>query len=230
MALAKSNKAEETPVVESEAPSPAEDVLEPEEPTQVVAPTSAQQPPAVPSGAAMVDQMAAAGFSGLHIDWTSFPTIVLDKGEFCTSDGNNLEKQDVNVRIMQTRARYVLRTKTAEDDDAELAYTYNMGELLDPESDVAIKVAQWTDNSLQYDIKEYIEAVAMVEDEDHSLNEQMVLLQIPPTSTGRFSGFMTSNQLSKKKMPPDYITRCYRGEKVTKAKKPFYPWAFEYVG
>jgi hypothetical protein len=175
-------------------------------------------------------KLATEGYEGLEIDWTSFPTIVLDKGEFCSGDGAELAKQDALVRIMQTRKRFVLRTKTAEPDDAELAYTYDMSELQDSDSELSTKVTAWKAEGLDYVVKEYIEAVAMVEDGEHQFDQQMVLLQIPPTSVGRFSGYMTSNQLVKKLLPREYLTRCYRGDKITKANNPFYPWAFEFVG
>ena len=176
--------------------------------------------------------LAESGFAGLDIDWTSFPTVVLDNGEFCTADGTSLETKQILVRLVTSKKRFVLRTKVAdpENDEPELAYTYNLAELQDPESELAQKVLKWkTEDDLDYDIKEYIEAIAVVEDEDSSLNEQMVLLQIPPTARGKFSGYVASNQLVKKELPGQYITRCYAGAKVTKTKKPFVPWAFEYI-
>lgn len=174
--------------------------------------------------------LAAAGFEGLHIDWTSFPTIVLNGTQFETSDGNPLGVDEFHARLQQSRKRYVYRTSVAVDDDAELAYTYDPSELDNSDSELAKKVEQWKSDGLDFAVKEYIEAVAVIEDEDCNLNGQMVLLQIPPTSTGRFSGFLTANAMSKGKAPQEYLTRFHRGEKVMKAKKPFTPWAFSYAG
>lgn len=181
----------------------------------------------------VVNVLADAGFSGLQIDWTSFPTIVLDGGEFGTSDGHPLNppNAEFHVRLQQSRKRYVYRTNVENDDDAELAYSYDPSEISNPESEVAKKMAAWTDEGLTWSVKEYIEVVAIVEDEGlPTLNGQMVLLQIPPTSTGRFSGYLTANAMAKGLQPSQYLTRVFRGEKVVKAKKPFFPWAFGYAG
>lgn len=237
MALSKKNDAET--MVEETQETAAEVVTSDalEEPTQeleqnvnVPATATPHAPPATTGGGnpAVVNQLAASGFAGLEIDWTSFPTVVLDQGEFGTSDGNSLNTKEITVRLMQSRKRFVLRTNAQDDDDAELAYTYDLSELNDPESELSLKVTKWREeDGLDYTTKEYIEAVAVVEDSDSPLDQQMVLLQIPPTSVGRFSGFTTQNLLIKREEPSQYLTRCYAGDKVTKAKKPFTPWAFE---
>ena len=219
------DETETNDVLEHETPQPEPDV-------SVPATATDHAPPAVATGGgAVVGQLAESGFTGLKIDWTSFPTIVLDNGDFCTADGNTLDTpREIHVRLMQSRSRFVLRTNTDDDDDAELAYTYDMEELNTPDSELAIKVAKWREEGLDYTVKEYIEAVAVVEDDASQLNGEMVLLQIPPTARGRFSGYVTSNTLTGKGEPPAYITRCYAGAKVTKAKKPFVPWAFDYAG
>ena len=236
MALPKQNQAE-AQVEEQESVTPElEEALEPAPPAseQNDSPAvSGQGSTPVTSSAGgqvqVLDQLAEAGFGGLHIDWTSFPTVVLNQGEFETADGNPLGADSITVRMMQTRNRYVLRTNVANDDDAELAYTYDLAELTNPESDVAQKVISWQKEGLDYKVKEYIEVVAVVEDADSSLDQQMVLLQIPPTSTGRLSGYIASNRMVKKLSAEQYLTRCYKGEKVSKAAKPFYPWAFEFI-
>lgn len=232
MSLSKKNVAEsEVETTETEA---LEGVLEAEveaveqpQPTEVAAHT--QQLPAESNNrSTAVTELSESGFGGLEIDWTSFPTVVLDNGEFGTSDGQTLDTKEITVQLMQSRKRYVLRTNAIKDEDAELAYTYDMSELDDPSSDLSKKVIQWREqDGLSYKIKEYIEALAIVQDDESSLNQQMVLLQIPPTSVGRFSGFTTQNLLIQKLKPTEYLTRCHTGPKVTKAVKPFVPWAFE---
>lgn len=235
MALPKQNQAEPEAVEEQVPATPEDDALEaaptetPSAETTAVTTSQAAPPAAQGAQAQVLDSLAEDGFSGLGIDWTSFPTVVLNQGEFETADGNPLGADSITVRLMQTRKRYVLRTVVPDDDDAELAYTYDLSELADSESELAIKVGEWQKEGLEHKVKEYIEAVAIVEDDGCGLDGQMVLLQIPPTSTGRFSGYIASNQMVKGKKPQEYLTRCYKGDKVTKAAKPFYPWAFEFV-
>ncbi len=230
MALQRANAAE---AIHTEAA--AEDVLDApapaaEAPKTAVANTTSAPPTVVSVQGDVATKMAAAGFSGLHIDWTSFPTIVLDQGVFGTSDGNSLDISSFTARLLQSRKRYVYRTNVANDDDTELAYTYDPSEMDNPDSELSQKIAKWGEDGIEFSVKEYIEAVATVEDDECPLNGQMVLLQIPPTSTGRFSGYVTANTMTKGKLPSEYLTRFFKGEKVTKAKKPFHPWAFEYAG
>lgn len=243
MALSRRNEAEEVePTVVSED-TQEQDVLEPEEGQEespdttvdlsTMPVTSASTPPMrSPGGDVSAKQkLADMGFDGLDLDWTSFPTIVLDKTEFATSDGHSLDTSEITVRLQGSRKRYVYKTKTASDDDEpELAYTYDLSEQEDEESDLYKKIEAWRQEGLGWVVKEYVEAFAVVEDANSPLDGQMVMLQIPPTSKGRFAGYVQSNLLGKKRSPSEYLTRCCRGEKITKAKQPFYPWKFEYLG
>jgi hypothetical protein len=241
MALAKKNEA--TPeVTETETPAAVEEVVETESvleedtppeaatvETQAITTAKADQPPAVTSQQeGVLGHLQSKGFGGLTLDWTSFPTIVLDNGEFCTADGNPLDTKEITVRLSQSRKRYVLRTDVSNDEDAELAYTYDMAELDDPESDLAVKVRTWREeDNVGFKVKEYIEALAIVQDEELELHQNMVLLQVPPTSCGRFSGYLTELELIHKIDPTQCLTTCYAGKKITKAVKPFVPWSFK---
>lgn len=242
MALSKKNEA--TPEVtetETETPAAVEEVVETESVLEEDTPpeaapvesqavsTATDQPPAVTSQQeGVLGHLQSKGFGGLTLDWTSFPTIVLDNGEFCTADGNPLDTKEITVRLSQSRKRYVLRTDAAKDEDAELAYTYDIGELADPESELAVKVRTWREeDDIGFKVKEYIEALAIVQDEELELHQNMVLLQVPPTSCGRFSGYLTELELIHNINPTQCLTTCYAGKKITKAVKPFVPWSFK---
>lgn len=176
--------------------------------------------------------LAELGFDGVETDWTSYPTVVLDKTEFATSDGNSLDTDEITVRLLGSRKRFMFKQKVANDDsdEPELAYTHDLSELDDPDSELSKKLKAWKDEEgLDYVVKEYVEAFAVVQDEKSRLDGQMVMLQIPPTSKGRFGGYVQGNLFTKGLKPSQYLTRCSKGEKVQKAAKPFYPWKFEMV-
>ena len=63
----------------------------------------------------VVNVLADAGFSGLQIDWTSFPTIVLDGGEFGTSDGHPLNPRLPHQRGRRRRRRTGLQLRPLRD-------------------------------------------------------------------------------------------------------------------
>jgi len=241
MALQRRNQAEEMKADAAEAEATQAELLDPE-PETAPAPTrsaavttrvsTAPAPQQASDGRAVaMTALSDMGFGGLRIDWTSFPTIVLNQGEFELSDGNPLKVGEFTVRLQQTRLRYVYRSNTEKEDDAEVAYTYDPAELDDPSSELAQKLHAWREDGLTWNLKEYIEAVALVEDANlGDLDGQLVLLQIPPTSTARLSGYIMGNLTTKRMAPPDYLTRCSRGDKVLKVRNPFYPWSFRLVG
>lgn len=241
MALVKRNQAEviEEPEQEQEQ---AEEVVETaaaaEPETATPAPAASKAVASKPQTSVVSQTQASSvflnklrenGFEGLDIDWTSFPIIVLNQGEFETSDGNELGNDSFIVRVQRSRKRFVFVTDVDKDheDDKELAYTYDTAELDDPNSELAQKVAEWKEEGIGYFVKEYLEAFALVDDPNCRLNGKMVLLQIPPTSKGRFSGFLFEIGMTQGLLPHEIRMRCTKGEKVKKAKTPFYPWQFD---
>ena len=143
MALKRKNSVEKTPVAEKaveptyedtstevvaaetvvEAPVEASTTapVEPEVSAPVEASQVATTQPAEPTQVAVTQNgpasvgasLEAQGAHGLELDWTSFETIVLDKGEFCTSDGEELEvdaSTGFDVIIMRTEEKFALRS------------------------------------------------------------------------------------------------------------------------
>jgi hypothetical protein len=198
----------------------------------------AAQAPALTPAAAItaspgnaLQELAAEGAEGLKIDWTSFPTIVLDKGEFCTSDGAELDTEAFDVSIVQTRTKFALASTHEDEDDQEVAYTYDLDELNDPTSKVAEMVAKWKDeDEVDYTVKEYLDAICIIIDPDLAEEVgEIATLQIPPTSVGKLSGHIHGVKLTRKLVLGTYITKVKRGSKISKTKHAFYPWAFKFV-
>lgn len=173
--------------------------------------------------------LANAGFEGLDLDFSSFTSIVLNDGQFECSNGKTLPHEGFDCRITRTRKKYAFRSSHAEQKDVEVVYSYDMNDRNVPDSAVAKKIAEWREGGHDCkEVKEYIEVWAMMENDgtkDREMDGELVMLSIPPTSKGRISGFLMTQQM-KQLLPSDFITRVYRGEKVTRVDFPYYPWAF----
>lgn len=177
-------------------------------------------------------QLAEEGAEGLEIDWTSFPTIVLDKGEFCTSDETELGVEKFQVSIRSTRKKYAVRSKHEDEEDAEIAYCYNLSDITTEGTQAYDKVKQWKEEEgVGYEIKEYLDAICVILDDTLAdLIGPLAILQIPPASRGKLSGHLQGTKMITELALGSWITEVSRGNKVTKSKHSFYPWAFKYIG
>ena len=235
---------EETqPAAESEAKptpekEPVEDVLEAEEepaPKKVVATKPANTAVAKAGGEGVAQSLHSAiqaledsGFEGLALDYRSFPVIKLSGGNFETSEEEDLGSEGFVCRIINSKSRFVVAQKGVDEDEQEVAYCTDKADILDPTTECGEKVAAWKADGIDYETpKPYIDALAVIDDENSPINGKIVSLQIPPSSISRFSGHTTTQTLIQRKKPNEYLTRVSRGKKVTGVAKPFYPWQFD---
>ena len=228
---------EEAPAPKKAATTKAEEaVLEEEEEEEEEAPApkkavTTKTDNSIPMAQAMSDvvkSLAESGFEGLELDYRSFPIIKLAGGNFETSEEEDLGSQGFICRIINTKSRYVVAQKGVEEDEQEIAYCLDKADILDPSTECGEKVAAWKEAGIGYEApKQYIDALAIIEDESSSMNGKIVSLQIPPSSISRFSGYTTTQTLVQRKKPHEYLTAVSRGKKVTGVAKPFYPWAFD---
>lgn len=194
------------------------------------------QVPARSTGGQMaaMQEMEEAGFGGGHIDFTSFTNVVLKDGEFqLVGTTKSLSATEgFDGVILQSRAKWAMRV--GNDDDADVAFAYDKADFNNPETEAGAKVAEWRAEKLKPELKEYAELFVMVEkvhaSECKELEGDAVVLQVSPMSIGRWAGykFKQRGRLGGK-LPDAYVTHFCRGEKVTAAKFPFYPWDFKYV-
>ena len=241
MALTKGANVDTPKVEDNLVDKPVDDVLEAEatvvenepaaETGKAVATTTAASAPTVGGGGAkaVLNSLAEAGFEGLDLDFSSFTSIVLNDGQFECSNGKVLDSKGFKCRITRTRKKYAFRSNHLEAKDVEVVYSYELTDASRPDSNVAKKIAEWkADGHDMKEVKEYLEVWGTMEDDmgDGEMNQSLVMISIPPTSKGRISGYLATEQM-KGHQPSDYITHFYRGEKVTKVDFPYYPWAFK---
>lgn len=208
-----------------------------DEPTQTAQVTAAVDSPiavakttevaAAPSSNVM-HQLADSGFEGLEINFTSFETIFLEKSAFTCAQSERKIKEDFVVTLQSTRNKFLFSSLHEKSDDREAVYSYNEhGDTQEPE--VMEKIRAWKEeDGVGYVKKKYIEAVAIVEDDkaNGDLNGEMVILQIPPASIGKLSGFLAQQRLKGKGLPNQYSTVVGVGAKVGDGQTAFYPWMF----
>lgn len=179
-------------------------------------------------------EMAEQGIEGLGLDYTSFPNVVLKDGEFQIVGTNKVMDavKGFDAIITKTQAKFAMKVGT-NDDDGDVVFSADKADFENPNTEVGQKVAEWRAEGLKPELKKYIEAFCMVEtvhgDEQKELEGELVVVQVAPMSCGRFSGYVVTQQAKRKALPPEYVTHVKRGEKVTSAKFPFYPWDFKFV-
>lgn len=182
---------------------------------------------------AAMKEMEDAGFGGGHIDFTSFTNVVLKDGEFQVVGSTKSFSATAGFDgvILQSRAKWAMRV--GSDDDADVAFAYDKADFNDPETEAGAKVAEWRAEGLKPEMKEYAELFVMVEtvhgDECKELEGDAVVVQVAPMSIGRWAGYKFKQRGRLGKMPDAFVTHFCRGEKVTAAKFPFYPWDFKFV-
>jgi hypothetical protein len=181
----------------------------------------------------VMKEMEDAGFGGGHIDFTSFTNIVLKDGEFQLVGTTKSFSATAGFSgvVMQSQAKWAMRV--GGDDEAEVTFAYTKAEFNDPETEAGAKVAEWRADGLKPELKEYAELFVLVEevhaDECQELVGDAVVVQVSPMSIGRWAGYKFKQRGRRGLNPDGYLTHFVRGEKVTAAKFPFYPWDFKFV-
>lgn len=186
------------------------------------------------SQAAVLHDMADSGFEGLNLDYSSFPNIVLKDGEFQIAGSTRSfdAVKGFSGVVTGTRRKYAYRV--GGDDDGDVIFAYDAKDFSNPELEVCKKLQEWKAEGLKPEMKEYIEAYVMVSEvfgeQEKDLVGELVVVQISPTSAGRYSGFAATQRFKHKCNPDGYNTHFLRGEKITSTKFPYYPWAFKFGG
>lgn len=178
----------------------------------------------VNSSATTQQQLEDMGFEGLNFGFGSFPIISLqNEGHFESSEGGSLDQEFYCV-LGASKNKFIYKNN-AQGKDEDFCYSYDQefavsGERLD---DI---IAAWKANGYTFEKKPYLDVQATLRTNDED-DGTLILLSVPKTSIPRFSGYVAT-QMAQGKVPSSYMTRVYMGDKVTKVKHPFYPWAFKF--
>lgn len=216
------------------APAPVQEYISAAPPAPAMAPAEVPVQELVPAqsmGGGMVamgavdfenmtmEQIALAqGIVGLDFaQYGVLPNCSLNKGAFKLSDGTSLGTEFVCV-IQEVKPKYLYKTAVADlDPRHSVVYTYDKtstnGKPLQPIID------GWAAQGMGFDVKNYLEAVCVLED------NRIILLSIPQTSISRLTSHVITVTVSKRLLS-QVKTRVFIGPEV-KSKIPFSPISFE---
>lgn len=212
--------------------SSGEVIGHPEDAGQLAVPSETALVAAPKTG--IIAQAAQGGFEGLNSGFGTFPILKIDSESFELDDEEYPEKE-IYMNISQSRAKFIVKQKD-QGDEAEFIYSYNA--LIDgrpnPNAlDVSgSSVQAWIDKQhlagCETEVKEYIEAIAELMD-DNKFNGELVLLSIPPSGVRRFTGYCIKLQLKHQCLPDKVITVATIGKKIKKGSISWCPWVFKFA-
>jgi len=170
--------------------------------------------------------LAELGITDLKIDYTSFPTITLDKGNFVC--GGAALGQEFEFMYMDKRRTFLFRGADPADRDADalLCYTDDKKTANSDGRLVADHVAEWkakVPNVVIDDTEYYVVMVKLVGGERDG---ELAQLQISKTSTGRLDGYLVSLAMNRQN-PKATVTKATVGELLGTGKRTWNPWDFK---
>lgn len=213
----KANDAADTVIEEIQASSQAN--------TEVA--VAVDNTPAVAVGGnTAIQKLADQGYSGLKLDWTSFPTITLKpEGHFEDIDRRKYG-QEFRCRVQGTRSRWVYRGNPVTDNKRDVLFSYDRVHTEDGRL-MTDALAELQARGKVVEEREYSEALVEMVAPGEEYDGEFRMLSISPKSIGRFSGKMTQAMALGNGNPYNVIFVIKVGTKVEKVANPFYPWAFD---
>lgn len=169
--------------------------------------------------------LAALGFENLQIDFTSFPTMVINKGKIRVSGGEVVDDgESFEFIIMDKRKTFLFRGIEDRDSDPELAYSDDKEHINMTGEPVADKIAEWKEKGWDVEIKDYFIVMGKMVGGD--LDGEIIQIQIPKTSIGRFDGLLVSIAIAGNN-PKEVVVKALVGKEIGSGLKAFNPWDFK---
>lgn len=168
------------------------------------------------------------GDDSLEFDFTSFPILKLEKRNFELSNDERVG-DDLKVVIAEMKVKYLFQSTHAEQKDREVVYSYDKNAHIN-DADIVETIRKWKDEAgVDFAVKKYLEVLAFLldDDRDGKMNNQIIMLQIPPKSIAKISGYLTSQEASGREIGT-YVTSVSAGKEVGHGQTAFYPWEFKF--
>lgn len=161
--------------------------------------------------------------SGFVLDFTSFPTVVLDKGQFKV-EGANIGTE-LEFMYMQHRKMYLFRGEDPADKDAdpELCYTDDKITQNGTGRAIADIVAEWREKGLTVSDGQYY--IVQGKEVGGERDDEIVQLQLSKTSMGKFDGFLVTLAI-KRINPKTVVIKTAIGDTLGSGKRTWNPWTF----
>lgn len=161
-----------------------------------------------------------------ELDFTSFPTIVLNEGKFSSPEHEDMGTQFEAV-IMMHRDTYLFRADRGRKEKPILVYSNDKVHANDAEkTPIAKYIEEWKAAGYEYDCKEYRMLTAQIIDGPHG--GDICQIQISPASIKKFNGYNVTLGL-KRQTYRDVVTQVSVGPKVGDGVQAFNPFLFKKV-
>jgi hypothetical protein len=171
---------------------------------------------------------AQFGDDVLEFDFTSFPILKLEKRNFELSNDERVG-EEIKVVLSTIKAKYLFQSAHEDPKKREVVYSYDkLAHQRDP--DIMDVIKKWKDEEqVDFTIKKYLEVIAVMvdDDRDHKMDGQIIMMQIPPKSVAKISGYVTSQEAGGRTMG-SYITIVSAGKEVGHGQTAFFPWEFKF--
>ena len=173
-----------------------------------------------------IGALAEDGFEGLDLGFGAFPIVVLQNtGDFTSSEGAEFGTE-FDCIVMNSREKFICKNTKADKDDEDFFYSYDK-EFATNGDPATKRIGEWAEKGWGYEWKPYLDVAAQLVGGEY--DGELVMFSIPKTSIARFSGYLATVKMKAGVAPNGVVTRVYRGDKITKVKYPFFPWAFKMV-
>ena len=165
--------------------------------------------------------LADLGIVDLTIDFTSFDTVVLDKGKFKQA-GKDLG-DSFEFIYMDKRKTHLFRGLEDRDADPELVYSDDGIVSNKDQRPVAEHIAEWVEKGWSHDRTVYVIVMATKVGGDD--DGDIIQLQIPKTSIGKLNGYLVTLGMAREN-PKTITSKATIGATIGKGIKAFNPWVF----
>lgn len=170
-----------------------------------------------------MELLAKLGLSGLHIDFTSFPTIALKNEVFNTQDHPKFG-EEVDFIFLRRKETTLYKGQENRDAEPELVYSDDGIKSNTDGTAVAEHIKSWEERGWAWETTEYIMLMVKVVSGPHA--GKLCMMQIPPMSRGRFDGYLV--ELAMEGLNPHkVITKARVGAQIGSGIRAFNPWLFD---
>ena len=172
--------------------------------------------------------LAKQGFTGIDIDYASFPVIAQKGGQFSINGDSSFCDQEMYIKMINSRNKFVLID--AGDKNSEFVkYSYDGIATTDGESIDDLKKAM-LEAGKEPLLRRQLEIFCQLVNRSDRYANRLVFLSISSTSASRASGFLTELELmGTLKSNPETVIKVSKG--AIKSSKigshSYFLWAFD---
>ena len=174
--------------------------------------------------------LTKSGFTGVGIEFGTFPLLSLDKGDFKVNE-KDLGRITFQCTPLASTPKYCYRNTGASQKEEDTVWSDTPDAHFDPESAVSKKIKEWSTKNWGWEQKEYLNVLAHVflMPNAPELENTWVMLSVPPTSKKAFSGAAIKCKTHGYD-PHECLFEVSVGDKIKGAQFDWNPWVFNVKG